>query len=115
MPVPKKLPVRGESARRKLKKFKRKQKEKAAYVPQDLKPAKRKQFVNSDAAAKAGHDYLPHGLPIEPTDATPGSANKVHILFARVHLGVELWHPDDRKDWSGIDLENLDVEHISPW
>ncbi len=34
-------------------------------------------------------------LPTEPTDALPGSAQKVEILAQRALLGVSLWHPLD--------------------
>ena len=34
-------------------------------------------------------------LPAEPTDAEPGSAEKVAVLERRAALGVSLWHPAD--------------------
>lgn len=38
--------------------------------------------------------FVPHGLP-EPTQAPPGSAEKIAVLRARLAAGLELWHPDD--------------------
>ena len=34
-------------------------------------------------------------LPLRPTDALPGSPEKVAVLEQRARLGVSLWHPDD--------------------
>ncbi len=31
-----------------------------------------------------------------PTDALPGSTEKLSILKQRLQLGLPLWHPDDR-------------------
>jgi hypothetical protein len=35
------------------------------------------------------------GLPAEPTDALPGTAEKVEVLRERAQQGVSLWHPLD--------------------
>ena len=32
----------------------------------------------------------------EPTDAMPGSWEKLQVLIERAANGQELWHPDDR-------------------
>jgi hypothetical protein len=34
-------------------------------------------------------------LPDQPTDALPGSPEKVAVLEERARLGVSLWHPLD--------------------
>jgi hypothetical protein len=34
-------------------------------------------------------------LPPCPTDALPGTPEKVAVLMERARLGVSLWHPDD--------------------
>jgi hypothetical protein len=34
-------------------------------------------------------------LPPEPTDALPGTAEKVSVLEERARLGLSLWHPAD--------------------
>ena len=34
-------------------------------------------------------------LPFAPTDALPGSEEKVHVLAQRVQLRQPLWHPLD--------------------
>jgi hypothetical protein len=34
-------------------------------------------------------------LPALPTDAVPGSEEKVRVLMLRAEKGVSLWHPDD--------------------
>jgi len=39
-------------------------------------------------------EFVPQGLP-EPTQAPPGSAEKIAVLRARLAAGLELWHPDD--------------------
>lgn len=36
-------------------------------------------------------------LPTKPTDALPGSEEKVRVLEQRAAAGVVLWHPDDAK------------------
>ena len=33
--------------------------------------------------------------PPEPTQALPGSVEKIIVLRERVRLGLELWHPED--------------------
>lgn len=38
----------------------------------------------------------PHPMPHWPTDAPPGSAEKVHVLATRRALGLSLWNPQDR-------------------
>ncbi len=35
------------------------------------------------------------GLPPEPTEALPGSAEKIAVLAARAELRQSLWHPLD--------------------
>lgn len=37
-----------------------------------------------------------------PTDAPAGSAAKIETLARRVQMGLPLWHPDDRSDYSGL-------------
>jgi hypothetical protein len=37
-----------------------------------------------------------------PTDAPPGSAEKVELLRRRRELGMPLWHPNDRADFGGL-------------
>lgn len=39
----------------------------------------------------------PTSPPREPTDARPGTAEKVAVLASRVLAGEELWHPMDRR------------------
>jgi hypothetical protein len=36
-------------------------------------------------------------LPPSPTDALPGSVEKVRVLAGRARLHVSLWHPQDAK------------------
>jgi hypothetical protein len=33
--------------------------------------------------------------PVEPTEASPGSEEKILVLMARAEKGQSLWHPDD--------------------
>ena len=42
-----------------------------------------------------GNEYRNAPAPPFPTQAKPGSAEKVAILEARAQQRVELWHPDD--------------------
>ncbi len=37
-----------------------------------------------------------------PTDALPGSRDKLAILAQRLRQGLPLWHPDDRRDCEGL-------------
>lgn len=37
-----------------------------------------------------------------PTSAPAGSAEKLDMLAQRILLGLPLWHPDDRSDYSGL-------------
>jgi hypothetical protein len=46
-------------------------------------------------------------LPPTPTDALPGSPEKVEVLMERAHLGVALWHPQDAP--MGAEAPHLDV------
>src|SRR5262249_21075557 len=43
-----------------------------------------------------------HRLPEEPTDAAPGSEEKIQILMQRAERGEALWHPLD----AATDLRN---------
>ena len=45
-------------------------------------------------AHKSEEGFEPRGLP-EPTQARPGSREKVAILAARLEKGVDLYHPLD--------------------
>lgn len=38
----------------------------------------------------------------EATDAPAGSEEKIEILSRRLELGVPLWHPEDRCDYSNL-------------
>lgn len=37
----------------------------------------------------------------QPTDAAPGSPEKIAVLHARALAGFPLWHPSDRADFNG--------------
>lgn len=39
--------------------------------------------------------FVPHGLPV-PTNAMPGTREKIAILKSRLETGVTLHHPEDR-------------------
>ena len=43
-------------------------------------------------------------VDFHPTDALPGTAEKVAVLAARVLLGQPLWHKDDRNNFRGVGL-----------
>lgn len=58
-----------------------------------------------EAILEAGHDE-----DFEPsttdefiaTDAPAGSRDKLDALCRRVELGLPLWHPEDREDYTGL-------------
>jgi hypothetical protein len=58
-----------------------------------------------EAILECGHDE--DFIPVEsgeftPTEAPAGSENKLAVLARRVELGLPLWHPEDRSDYSGL-------------
>lgn len=58
-----------------------------------------------DAINEAGHDE--DFVPMEtedyvPTSAPAGSSEKIEVLARRIALGLPLWHPNDRNDYSGL-------------
>lgn len=58
-----------------------------------------------DAITEKGHDE--DFVPVEtedfhPTDAPAGSVEKLEVLARRIALGLPLWHPEDRSDYSGL-------------
>jgi hypothetical protein len=60
-------------------------------------PGVREQFPSTSKFGRRGVDDF-YGWPVpppEPTNAAPGSAEKVAVLERRARLGVSLWHPKD--------------------
>jgi hypothetical protein len=58
-----------------------------------------------EAILEYGHDedFVPYeGEEFQPTDAPAGSEEKIEALRQRVMSGMPLWHPEDRKDYSGL-------------
>jgi hypothetical protein len=58
-----------------------------------------------EAILEFGHDE--DFAPVEthefaPTEAPAGSVEKLSILAQRVQMGLPLWHPEDRCDYSGL-------------
>src|SRR5262245_9177744 len=54
---------------------------------------------------KYGHDedFVPFaGDDFLPTDAPAGSKEKIDTLARRVEMGMPLWHPEDRHDYTGL-------------
>lgn len=52
-----------------------------------------------------GHDedFVPvETSEFKPTLAPAGSPEKLDVLAQRVALGLPLWHPEDRNDYSGL-------------
>lgn len=43
----------------------------------------------------------------EPTDASPGSAEKLEVLILRASRNERLWHPDDEPGWTFDNIEKL--------
>jgi hypothetical protein len=50
-------------------------------------------MVRGDGIALKGQLRAP--LPDMPTDALPGTAEKVNVMQARARLAQQLFHPDD--------------------
>jgi hypothetical protein len=50
---------------------------------------------DEDFAPVAGNDF-------KPTDAPAGSKAKIETLARRIEMGMPLWHPEDRHDYSGL-------------
>ncbi len=58
-----------------------------------------------DAINETGHDedFIPSETnDFCPTAAPAGSSQKLAVLAERVALGLPLWHPEDRCDYSGL-------------
>jgi len=58
-----------------------------------------------EAILECGHDedFVPHeNDEFNPTEAPAGSQAKLEALAKRVELGLPLWHPSDRCDYSGL-------------
>ncbi|NLE38820.1 MAG: hypothetical protein GX621_12420 [Pirellulaceae bacterium] len=58
-----------------------------------------------EAILETGHDedFVPHeGEDFTATEAPAGSRAKLDMLARRVELGLPLWHPSDRCDYSGL-------------
>ncbi|MCX7425044.1 MAG: hypothetical protein NTW96_05375 [Planctomycetia bacterium] len=58
-----------------------------------------------EAILECGHDE--DFVPVEtgeftPTEAPAGSRAKLQKLAERVRMGLPLWHPEDRCDYSGL-------------
>lgn len=61
------------------------------------RPGVREQYPSTSKFARRGvNDFNGNtSLDVEPTQALPGSSEKVAILIERARLGVSLWHPQD--------------------
>ena len=58
-----------------------------------------------EAIAKFGHDedFAPRDSgEFSPTEAPAGSPEKLAELARRIEMGLPLWHPSDRADYSGL-------------
>jgi hypothetical protein len=60
-------------------------------------PGVRELFPSTSKFARRGlgNGYVVEPPLPEPTDATPGSLEKVAVLEERARIGVSLWHPND--------------------
>jgi hypothetical protein len=65
-----------------------------------------RQFQNVfEAINQEGHDenFFPQATrAFVPTDAAPGSNEKIELLRARISMGLPLWHDEDRVDYAGL-------------
>ncbi|MBS0208629.1 MAG: hypothetical protein JSS27_06700 [Planctomycetes bacterium] len=58
-----------------------------------------------DCIVECGHDedYRPTiNESFVATDAPAGSPEKLAIMARRIEMGLPLWHPEDRADYSGL-------------
>jgi hypothetical protein len=58
-----------------------------------------------EAILEFGHDedFAPtESESFSPTEAPAGSSRKIEVLARRIEMGLPLWHPDDRSDYSGL-------------
>lgn len=59
-----------------------------------------------EAILECGHDedFAPSESSEDfvPTEAPAGSAAKLEVMAKRIEMGLPLWHPDDRADYSGL-------------
>lgn len=58
-----------------------------------------------EAILKFGHDedFSPGDhSEFDPTDAPAGSPEKIDVLRSRIEMGLPLWHPKDRVDFTGL-------------
>lgn len=58
-----------------------------------------------EAIQKFGHDedFAPHASDdFSATQAPAGSPEKLAVLASRIEAGLPLWHPEDRRDYSGL-------------
>jgi hypothetical protein len=60
-------------------------------------PGVREKYPSTSKFARRGvKDFTrSSALAAEPTDALPGTPEKVAVLEERARLGLSLWHPDD--------------------
>lgn len=55
-------------------------------------------------------DFAALGIdPARPTDAKPGSEDKVLTLAARYAAGLPLWHTDDRYDHGPGSIDSIEL------
>jgi len=73
-------------------------------------------FANMDDVGEGSEMDL-MGVPLQPTEAKPGSEDKVRMLSARYAAGVPLWHDGDCYDHGpgelsefGNELAELEVD-----
>jgi hypothetical protein len=58
-----------------------------------------------EAILEFGHDedFSPaDSEEFVPTEAPAGSPEKLEVMAERIAMGLPLWHPEDRSDYSGL-------------
>ena len=66
---------------------------------------------------KYGHDedFAPvAGRGFTATDAPAGSREKIEVLARRIQEGMPLWHPEDRRDYTGLTGVVRPRDYIEP-
>lgn len=62
-------------------------------------PGVKELYPSTSKYANRGLNGAGFRIPEEPTDAEPGSAEKLAVIAERIACGVSCDHPDDRKEW----------------
>jgi hypothetical protein len=68
------------------------------------RPGVRESYPSTSKFARRGpgNFFAAAPMPARPTDALPGSPEKLAVLEERARLNQSLWHPDDARFENGV-------------